>query len=256
MEYSIRELSQLAGVSARTLRYYDEIGLLKPCGIRESGYRFYGEKEVDLLQQILFYRERGLSLEQIKSILYEEGFDAKTALAEHLKALEQQQERTMWLIETVKKTIASMEGEYQMKDKEKFEAFKKGLVEENEKKYGEEIREKYGESAVDASNRRMLKMTEEEYERFQELEKRICEKLQTAVLNGEDPAGDAGKEIALLHREWLGCTWDKYTAAAHRGLVEMYLADPRFTDYYDKEVKGCAAFLNQAVKVWITEEKK
>lgn len=251
MEYSIRELSQLAGVSARTLRYYDEIGLLKPCGIRESGYRIYGEKEVDLLQQILFYRERGLSLEQIKSILYQKGFDARAALTEHLIMLKQQQERTRRLIETVKKTIASMEGEYQMKDQEKFEAFKKGLVDENEKTYGEEIRQKYGEEAVDASNRKMMKMTEEEYEHFQNLEKQIREKLQAAVLNGADPEGEAGKEAANLHREWLKCTWGTYTADAHRGLAEMYLADPRFTEYYDKEVKGCAAFLNQAVKKWI-----
>ena len=68
MEYSIRELSELAGVSARTLRYYDEIGLLKPSRTSDAGYRFYGEKEVELMQQILFYRERGLELEQIAQI--------------------------------------------------------------------------------------------------------------------------------------------------------------------------------------------
>lgn len=66
MVYSIRELSELAGVSARTLRYYDEIGLLKPLYVNGAGYRFYGEKEVDALQQILFYRERGFDLKQIQ----------------------------------------------------------------------------------------------------------------------------------------------------------------------------------------------
>lgn len=57
--YSIRELSEIAGVSARTLRYYDQIGLLKPAYTNEAGYRFYGEQEINMLQQILFYRERG-----------------------------------------------------------------------------------------------------------------------------------------------------------------------------------------------------
>lgn len=251
MEYSIRELSQLAGVSARTLRYYDEIGLLKPARAEASGYRFYGEKEVDLLQQILFYRERGLGLERIAGILYQKDFDAKRALREHLEALEEQQERTARLIEAVRKTIASMEGESIMKDHEKFEAFKKGLVEENDKKYGEEVRTKYGEQTVNAANAKVLKMTEEEYERFQKLEKEILEKLQAAVRTGADPVGEAGREAALLHRAWIRCTWEKYTAEAHRGLAGMYLADQRFTDYYDREEKGCAEFLSKAVKNWI-----
>ena len=69
MRYGIRELSELAGVSARTLRYYDEIGLLKPLFVNEAGYRFYGEEEAELLQQILFYRERGFGLKQIGEIL-------------------------------------------------------------------------------------------------------------------------------------------------------------------------------------------
>ena len=68
MRYGIRELSELAGVSARTLRYYDEIGLLKPLFVNEAGYRFYGEEEAELLQQILFYRERGFGLKQIEAL--------------------------------------------------------------------------------------------------------------------------------------------------------------------------------------------
>ena len=79
MDYSIRALSDLAGVSTRTLRYYDEIGLLKPLYVNEAGYRYYGEKEVNLLQQILFYRARGFELKKIQSILYQESFDLISA---------------------------------------------------------------------------------------------------------------------------------------------------------------------------------
>lgn len=250
MEYSSRELSQLAGVSARTLRYYDEIGLLKPASVRESGYRFYGEKEVDLLWQILFYRERGLSLEQIAGILYREDYDAAAVLQEHLEALLRQQEQTARLIASVRKTIASMKGELVMKDTEKFEAFKKKLVSDNEEKYGAEVREKYGEAAVDESNRRMLNMTEEVYARFAGLGERINEKLQAAVRSGASPEGEAGREIAMLHKEWLCYTWKTYSAAAHRGLAAMYVADERFTAYYDAAVPGCADFLNRAVQCW------
>ena len=87
MEYSITELSKLAGVSARTLRYYEEIGLLIPLYTNESGYRFYGEKEVELLQQILFYRERGFELKQIRDLIYREDFDVLHSLKEHILEL-------------------------------------------------------------------------------------------------------------------------------------------------------------------------
>lgn len=253
MEYNIRELSQLAGVSARTLRYYDQIGLLNPSRIQDSGYRFYGEKEVDLLQQILFYRERGLGLAQIAGILYQEGFDAKAALQEHLEALQAQQERTARLIETIRKTISSMKGETHMKDREKLKAFQRQSVADNDKKYGKELRQKYGEDAVNASNRKILSMNEKEYEHFQKLEAEILKKLRTAVRNGETPADGAGREIALLHRDWLRCTVGNYSPALHRGIADLYVCDPRFTEYYDREVTGCAAFLREAVRHWIKE---
>ncbi len=83
--YQVKELADLAGVSARTLRYYDSIGLLKPACVNEAGYRLYGEREVDLLQQILFYRERGMDLKEIRDILYTENFDILGALREHLR---------------------------------------------------------------------------------------------------------------------------------------------------------------------------
>ena len=68
MEYTIKKLSELAGVSTRTLRYYDEIGILKPARINSSGYRIYGEKEIDILQQILFYRELDFNLDSIRKL--------------------------------------------------------------------------------------------------------------------------------------------------------------------------------------------
>lgn len=248
MEYSIRELSELAGVSARTLRYYDEIGLLKPARTSEAGYRFYGEKEVELLQQILFYRERGFELEQIAATLYNPDFDIRSALKEHLLELEQQRRRTDRLIANIKQTIALMEGEIKMSDKERFAAFKEEMVAENEKKYGAEIREKYGDEAVDASNRKMLNMTEQQYQRFQELEEKIRNGLEQAVQEGVSAESEEMKEIFLLHKEWLQMTWKKYSVEAHIGVGLMYTADERFKKYYDKNVAGCAELLCAAIQ--------
>ena len=247
MRYSIREVSELAGVSARTLRYYDEIGLLKPLEISETRCRYYGEQELTLLQQILFYRERGLELKQIQKIIYQSDFDVMRALQEHLLDLETKKKHMESLIFTVEQTIRSMKGECEMSDKEKFQAFKERIVRENEERHGAEIREKYGDDEMDSANRKMLNMTEEEFERFQNLGKEINVQLEEAVLTGEKPESEKGRRIVLLHKEWLGKTWKQYTKEAHIAIGNMYISDDRFRMYYDKEVEGCAIFLEAAI---------
>lgn len=251
MRYSIREVSELAGVSARTLRYYDEIGLLKPLEISETGYRYYGEQELTLLQQILFYRERGLELKQIQKIIYQSDFDVMRALQEHLLDLEAKKKHMESLIFTVEQTIRSMKGECEMSDKEKFQAFKERIVRENEEKHGAEIREKYGDDEMDSANRKMLNMTEEEFERFQNLGKEINTQLEEAVRTGEKPESEKGKRIVLLHKEWLGKTWKQYTKETHIAIGNMYISDERFKLYYDKKVAGCATFLEKAIRYWV-----
>lgn len=250
MEYNISQLSKLSGVSARTLRYYDEINLLHPSRTNEAGYRFYGDKEVNLLQQILFYRERGLSLEKIRFILYDENFDMLKALNEHLTELENRMERLSKLIDTVKDTIASVKGEFIMRDSEKFEAFKKDIVDQYEKLYGEEAREKYGDSEVDMAVNKVLSLSKEDYEKFQTLGKKVMEALKAAVISKASPKSETGRSVASLHKEWLGYSWKDYTEQKHKGVVSLYVQDERFKKYYDREQDGCADFLLAAVDFW------
>ena len=250
MEYNISQLSKLSGVSARTLRYYDEINLLHPSRTNEAGYRFYGDKEVNLLQQILFYRERGLSLEKIRFILYDENFDMLKALNEHLTELENRRERLSKLIDTVKDTIASVKGEFIMRDSEKFEAFKKDVVDRYEKLYGEEAREKYGDSEVDMAVNKVLSLSKEDYEKFQTLGKKVMEALKAAVISKASPESETGRSVASLHKEWLGYSWKDYTEQKHKGVVSLYVQDERFKKYYDREQNGCADFLLAAVDFW------
>lgn len=250
MEYNISQLSKLSGVSARTLRYYDEINLLHPSRTNEAGYRFYGDKEVNLLQQILFYRERGLSLEKIRFILYDENFDMLKALNEHLTELENRRERLSKLIDTVKDTIASVKGEFIMRDSEKFEAFKKDIVDQYEKLYGEEAREKYGDSEVDMAVNKVLSLSKEDYEKFQTLGKKVLEALKAAVISKASPESETGRSVASLHKEWLGYSWKDYTEQKHKGVVSLYVQDERFKKYYDREQDGCADFLLAAVDFW------
>lgn len=250
MEYSIRELADLAGISTRTLRYYDEINLLKPNRVNENCVRFYEKKELDLLQQILFYREQDLSLDIIRQIIHQSDFDVEKALEEHLSVLLEKKQRILALIRTVELTLSDLKGEYQMSDQMKFEAFKKNIIAEQEKTYGKEAREKYGDIQVEESQQKVLNMSEGDYERFQNLEKEVLRQLEEAVRNKENPESEVGQRIVILHKEWLGFTWKEYTAQAHKGLAQMYLADKRFLDYYNRNVDGCGEFLVAAVEKW------
>lgn len=249
MEYTVQKLGKMAGVSTRTLRYYDEIGILKPARINSSGYRIYGEKEVDRLQQILFYRELGVSLESIKEIITSPSFDGTAALREHREKLLEKREQLNMLIANVDKTIAATEGRIKMSNKEKFEGFKQKMIDENEKKYGKEIREKYGDETVDKSNKKLKDMTEEQYAELEKLGRDVIDTLNKAFETG-DPAGELAQKAADLHRQWLSYSWPSYSKEAHAGLAQMYVDDERFTAYYDKNQPGLAAFLRDAIFIY------
>lgn len=251
MEYTIQELSRLSGVTTRALRWYDKIGLLKPSGRTEGGYRLYGPAEVDRLQDILYYRALGVELARIGECLDDPSFDRLTVLRGHLAALERERERIQGLILSVKATILTQERNEIMSDEKKFEAFKRCAVEENERKYGAETREKYGDAEIDQANAQMMGLTREQYAEWERLGREILEKLSAAVAAGADPAGETGKEIAELHRRWLTVTGSRYDVQRHRGLAELYVQDGRFTACYDRERPGCAQFLRDAVLRWV-----
>ena len=222
MEYSIRELSQLSGVTTRTLRWYDEIGLLKPAYVAESGYRYYREAEVERLQDILYYRElecRKLRLDQ--------------------------------LIQSVKDTIYAEEKQEMMNDEQKFEAFKKRAVEKHEECYGQEAREKYGDREVDEVQETMKNLTREQYQEWTCLGEEILQRLEAAVTKKVSPQSDEGRDITALHRRWLTLTGNRYDKEKHKGIANLYIMDERFTAYYDRKVAGCAQFLRDAVVHWV-----
>ncbi|MBC2100540.1 MerR family transcriptional regulator [Listeria booriae] len=252
MEYTVQKLAKLAGVSTRTLRYYDEIGILKPARINSSGYRIYGQNEVDRLQQILFYREMNVGLDKIKAILEQPDFDETEALKTHRAQLLDKRKQLDELIRNVEKSIAHSERRITMTDQEKFEGFKQKMIDENEEKYGTEIREKYGDDKINKSNAKLKGMSEAEMERVNHLAETILVELAEAFETG-DPAGDKAQEVAAMHKEWLSTYWDTYSKEAHAGLAQMYVDDERFTAYYDKDQPGLAAFLRDAIVIFTSK---
>lgn len=251
MEYTVNKLAKLSGVSTRTLRYYDQIELLRPAGTRSNGYRVYGKNEVDTLQQILFYRELGVSLDEIKKLLSAPDFDREKTLYAHLNSLHQKKSQIETLIKNVSATIESLKGAAIMSDKEKFEGFKQKLINENEQKYGDEIRKKYGNDAVNASNIKVKGMSEQQWQKTQALSAEINETLKLALEEG-NPANETAQKLCDLHRQWLCMFWKDgtYTKEAHRGLGEMYIEDERFRKYYDGIAVGAASFLRDAINIY------
>ncbi len=160
MVYTVKQLSDLAGVSVRTLHYYDEIELLKPSSVGENGYRYYADDEVLRLQQILFFRELAFSLQAIRTILDDPAFDVVTALHAHREALQDRVRRLYNLIQTVDSTILHLMGEVNMSKKKLFAGFSA----EEEERYRLEAREQYGAETVDASYKRWNSYTPQKKE--------------------------------------------------------------------------------------------
>ena len=249
--YTVKDLARLTGLTPRTLRYYDSIGLLCPRRGRDNDYRLYGGEEVDRLQQILLYRDMGLPLEEIKNLLDAPGFDREAALREHLTRLQERRQEVDALIRAVQNTLRTIEGGTTMTGKEKFEGMKRQAMEENEAAYGKELREKYGDAAVEEHKTRLARISEQEWEETQADEEAYKIALRRAVEAG-DPAGEDAREAVRLHAAWLAHYWPKgkVTPQAHMGMAEMYTQDTRFTAYYEKVAPGCAAFFEKAVKAY------
>ena len=254
MEYTVKALAKLAGVSPRTLRYYDDIGLLKPARISSTGYRIYGSKEVDLLQQIMFYKELGFGLDTIREIITSEDFDFVAALKKHRTALLEKRARLDRLIVNVEKTILAKEGGIEMSDNEKFEAFKEKLIKENEEKYGHEVKSMFGEERLEKSNNYLRKMSKEEYEELTKLGEEVLTTLYEALKTG-DPLSPLAQKAAELHKQWITYCWGSYDKEAHANLAQIYVEDERFKKYYDKGHPGAAKFLRDAIWIYTGKDK-
>lgn len=253
MEYTIQKMAALAGISTRTLRYYESFGLIKT-GRRKSGYRIYGQTEVDRLQMILFFRELGMSLETIRGIVTSDHFDRNRILREHLALLHSRKEQLEKLITNVEKTIDVQEGRITMTDSERFEGLSRKMIDENEEKYGKEIRNRYGEEAVDRANQKLMKMTNEDHSRLEALSLELNETIKTAFKTG-DPASQQAQKACELHKKWLMNYWDTYSKESHMALAQGYVDDARFTAYYDKIAPGCAVFLRDAIRIYTAGEE-
>ena len=244
MSYTVNKLSKLAGVSVRTLHYYDEIGLLKPDAIRSNGYREYGDQAVLKLQQILFYRELDLSLEEIKAMVSRPDFDAVAALEAHRVSLQGRAARLKRLIQTVDDTLLHMKGLKEMSPKQLFTAFS----DEEQEKYAKEAEQMYDPTIVKESNRKFKALSTAEKQRIFDEGNQIYADMVAAM-----PKGAASPDVQAIVERWrkhMDYFWTPNLEQLN-GLAEVYNSDPRFKANFDKIDAGLAEFMREAVGEYV-----
>jgi MerR family transcriptional regulator, thiopeptide resistance regulator len=247
--YATGELAHLSGVSPRTLQFYDKIGLLKPESYSESGYRRYDEAAALKLQQILFFRELGFELSDIKVIMERPDFDLVSALESHRELLREKAARLADLLATAGRTIEKLKEEKDMDIKECYKGFSDKEVDTMRK----EAREKYGEKTVADSEARVTAMGKDKFEAVQ---KEFGEIYHKIVANMDK--GPQSKEVQVQIARWreLMENFHHYTDEMILGLGRMYSEDPRFAAFYLKFHKDMPKFMTEAVEHYVTALKK
>ncbi len=247
--FTVKQLSKLAGVTPRTLHHYDEIGLLKPSRVGDNGYRYYGEESVLRLQQILFYRELDIPLEEIKKIMGRRDFDVLGALQSHKDALKKQVTRLNRLINTVDNTINHLKGNTTMSDKAYFE----GFSEEEQEKYAAEAEQLYDAESVRESNRKWKSYSAAKKESIMAEGKAIYTDLIAAM-----PKGAASKDVQAIVERWRKHMDYFWTPQRDQllALTNGYNDDPRFKANFDKMHPQLAEFMREAVNIYVANQKK
>ncbi len=250
MPYSINQLAKLAGISVRTLHYYDEIGLLRPGRVEKNGYRSYGEDDLLRLQQILFFRELDLPLTDVKKMLDSPAFDRVRALRDHRQLIALKIKRLNGLSATIDKTVRKLTSEINMDDKELYDAFDMKEVGQ----YAEEAKRRWGHTdAYKQSTARVKKMGKAGLARIAKESDELMKEI--AARAGEAPDSEAVQKLIKRHYDNLRNFYEP-TLEMYRGLAEMYVADPRFTAYYEKYRHGLAEFMRQAMIAFCDAQAK
>lgn len=242
--YTVKQLSSLAGVSIRTLHYYDEIGLLKPSKVGRNNYRYYTDEALFRLQQILFFREMALNLEQIMAILDAPNFDLVTALQSHRQTLHDKIERLQTLIHTIDTSILHLVGEVKMSQKKIFE----GFSDEKQKQYEQEAKQQFGEDRVKESLQLWNSYTDAQKEQIKQEGSQVYLDLVKHM-----DQGHASPDVQAILVRWHQHLRYFYEPSLEvlRGLGNGYNEHPDFNATFTAIHPDLPAFLQKAITHYV-----
>lgn len=251
MAYTVTKLAQISGVSVRTLHWYDEVGLLKPAYHGSNGYRYYEEEQLLILQQILFFRELGFELKQIRRVLNRSDFDKMVALSSHRQVLKKNLEQTRKLIKTIDKTVEHLKGTKKMNEKEMFSGFSK----EQQAEYERQIIERFGEqgkAAIEESKQNVKKWSKKDEENYKKEYEEICKELTRLIEKNFQVNTKEVQSVIRRHYLWLSKCWTptKESYADHG----QFIADSELRKAYEVFHPQLPEFIAEAIQVFASKE--
>ena len=246
--YTVKQLARLSGVSVRTLHHYDEIGLLKPSFLGENRSRYYGREELLRLQDILFHRELGVPLQEITRLLANEGRDRFAVLSHHREVLAERIERSRQLLTTIDRTIAELNGEGTMNDKD----FYHGFAPEKQAEYEQQLIDHLGENArkgIEASKAHWGTLGKKDMQAALE-EGGKAEMALVERFRAGDAIDAPEVEPALeRHRAWVSRMWGRECPVPTYGsMADLYSSDPGFRARYEAHGEGFTDWLAGAMR--------
>lgn len=254
MSYTVKSLAKLSGVTERTLRWYDTVGILKPSFYGNNGYRYYEKEELLVLQQILFYRELDFSLDEIKKIITGSDFDKISALNVHKKDLQRSLERTNELIKTIDKTLLHIRGKKMIEDKDIYKGFHEWSKGKSEKSFVLGACDDLKTSAEKLVFENLKKHSNANCDKayFEKIEKtgtEIYEKLTLCMQAGSTSTSDDVQELIQVHHIFT----EQFHHAGknvYKALAELYLEKSEFRKQLDAHHPKLAEFLSKAMEVF------
>ena len=247
MDWSIQDIARLAGTTSRTLRHYDDVGLLAPTRIGSNGYRYYDEHALVRLQRILMLRDLGLGIPAIAEVL-EGQRDNAQALVNHLHWLQQEKERLDRQISSVEHTISNMEGGEQLMAEKMFDGF-------DHTQYKDEVTQRWGAKSYEDSDKWWRSKSAEEQAEFKNFAAELGFDWMVAATDGLAPDSDVAQALAKRQADWLadipgapGYGTGAPSKDYFVGLAEMYVSDARFAKNYGGVEN--ATFVRDAMKAY------
>ena len=252
--YTVKQVAKLSGVSVRTLHHYDEVGLLKPADVGANGYRYYGKDELLRLQQILFHRELGFALEEIRQVLDAPGFDRMAALKAHRAKLAADARRYRQLVKTIDQTLAALEGATTMDDK----AMYRGFPPQKQAEYEDWLVDRYGgemRQRIDDGKAKVKGWSQDRFDASQAEIEAVETGVAKAMAEGLPPDSAAVMALMKRHHAWVGAFWPQPpTRAAYIGLSGLYNDHPDFRARYEGRAPGLTEYLQTAMKAFAETE--
>ncbi len=244
MRYTVGQVAELAGVTVRTLHHYDRIGLLEPEKRSEGGYRRYGSADLERLHRILSYRELGLTLEDIASLLDDPGIDPVAHLTRQERLLGDRIARLEEMLAAVQTTKEAHRMGMQLTPEERFALF--GDFDPTE--HAGEAKERWeGTPSYEESRHRTARYSTEDWRRMRDESDQIEESLAAAMAEDAPTDGERAMDLAEDHRRHIDRWFYECSTEMHRGLADVYTADERFRAHYERRAEGLARYLHEAI---------